>query len=307
MIIKDKEIKHSTLKHIQQGEEAEKQMAFYLKREFQDNKEVFVFNDVKFEYSNEIAQIDHLILTYYGFIIIESKSCVGKISYDNHDQWIRHYTNKEEGMASPIQQTKRQFQVFKNLLNNNASDLLDKFMFLQKRFGSASIDYIVSVADKTILNHPEERNENILKSDQVCERINNIINLQKKNNLKTKFFLNKEEDTVFKFKDSEVDNLVKFIQEKDINKIESKIEKQEKIINQNNMNIENKNISCKHDNKIHYGKYGYYFKCEKCNENTRIKEICTFCNSKNTKIRKSKNDFFLTCKDCNQESFYWKN
>ena len=75
----------------------------------------------------------------------------------------------------------------------------------------------------------------------------------------------------------------------------------------NNNNIEKENSECKHDNKIHYGKFGYYFKCSQCNTNTKIKETCSSCNSKNTKIRKSKNDFFIVCKDCNQEKFYWKN
>ncbi len=305
MIIKDKKIKNSKYKHIQQGEEAEKQMAFYLKRSFSENNEIFVFNDVKFECNGETAQIDHLILTYYGFIIVESKSCVGHLSYDKHDQWIRHYKNKEEGMPSPIQQTKRQYQILKNILNNNASNLLDKFMFLQKRFGFISIDSIISVADKTILNHPEERNENILKSDQVCDRINDIIDLQKKMNFKTKLFLTKEEDFVFKFKEEEVNKLVKFIKENDINKYEIKEENINTPLNNNN--IEKENSECKHDNKIHYGKFGYYFKCSQCNTNTKIKETCSSCNSKNTKIRKSKNDFFIVCKDCNQEKFYWKN
>ena len=55
-------------------------------------------------------------------------------------------------------------------------------MFLQKGFNSASFDSIISVSDKTILEHPEKRDENILKSDQVCERISDILKLHKKNN-----------------------------------------------------------------------------------------------------------------------------
>lgn len=305
MIIKDKKIKNSKYKNIQQGEEAEKQMAFYLKRAFSENKDVFVFNDVKFEYKGEIAQIDHLILTYYGFILIESKSCVGQLSYDNHDQWIRNYINKKEGMPSPIQQTKRQYQILKNILNENAHNLIGKFMFLQKKFGAASIDIIVSIADKTILEHPEKRDENILKSDQVCDRISSILKLNKKNNIKTKFLLSKTEEIVFKFKDEEINKIIKFIKENDINKY--KIEK--KVLD----SIENKikepilNNNCEHENKINYGKFGYYFKCSICEKNTKIKEFCNCCKSKNTKIRKEKDNFFIVCKDCDKEYFYFKN
>ena len=207
-------------------------------------------------------------------------------------------------MPSPIEQSKRQYQILRNILNDNAKNLLNKFMFLQKKFGCASFNPIVSIADKTILKHPEKRNEDILKSDHVSERITNIIKENKKNNRPTSLLMAKEKDLVFKFKKEEVERIVDFIKDNDINKEISKVST---IVKKQPIFTKIKTNDCEHNNQIHYGKFGYYFKCSTCEQNTKIKEICNCCQSKKTKIRKSKNEFFIVCKDCHKEYSYFKN
>jgi len=54
------------------GAEAEEKMAFYLRRMFSNDKNIFVFNDLRFkDDSDDRVQIDHLILHRHGFIIVE--------------------------------------------------------------------------------------------------------------------------------------------------------------------------------------------------------------------------------------------
>ena len=66
MIEKEKQNEKTTNQLKQQGNSAEEQMAFYLRRAFADNKDVWVFNDLYVEHNGEIAQIDHLVLFKYG-------------------------------------------------------------------------------------------------------------------------------------------------------------------------------------------------------------------------------------------------
>ncbi len=54
------------------GDEAEKQMAHYLKRAYQKNKDIHVINDLRLVLGDDAAQIDHLVIHRFGFIIVIS-------------------------------------------------------------------------------------------------------------------------------------------------------------------------------------------------------------------------------------------
>ena len=62
-------------------------MAFYLKREFTKDDDIFVFNDLRFSYQGEYSQIDHLILHRFGFVLIESKSIYGEVKVNAQGEW----------------------------------------------------------------------------------------------------------------------------------------------------------------------------------------------------------------------------
>src|SRR2546423_13797828 len=70
--------------------EAEKQMAFYLRRAFGTSDHILLFNDLRLVADDgEVAQIDHLILHPNGFILIESKSIAGSVLINEHGEWCR--------------------------------------------------------------------------------------------------------------------------------------------------------------------------------------------------------------------------
>ena len=55
------------------GEDAERQMAHYLKREFGKQKDCFVLNDLRLcdvDDPDEAAQMDHLLVTGFEFLAI---------------------------------------------------------------------------------------------------------------------------------------------------------------------------------------------------------------------------------------------
>lgn len=108
MIVKEKNSPSPTDKYGKAGYEAEKQMAFYLRRAFSEKQDFFLFNDVKFQRNGETTQIDHLVLHAHGFYLVESKSVTGSISVNKQGEYTRRFGNKTSGMKSPVTQVKMQ-------------------------------------------------------------------------------------------------------------------------------------------------------------------------------------------------------
>jgi hypothetical protein len=74
MILKTKQAQAAYTPQTKAGLKQEQDVAFFLRRAFKDHPQVLVINDFKFRFNDETAQIDHLIVYSYGFILIESKS-----------------------------------------------------------------------------------------------------------------------------------------------------------------------------------------------------------------------------------------
>lgn len=120
------------------GEKAERQMAFYLHRAFQNESTVRVLNDLRLvdplqpEYNGDpgVCQIDHLVLHRWGAFVIESKSVSDavRITRDGTggDEWRRVFGRREEGMVSPIKQAERQSEFLRKFLQPHAERLLEK-------------------------------------------------------------------------------------------------------------------------------------------------------------------------------------
>ncbi len=182
------------------GRIAEEQLAFYLRRAFAEDKDILVFNNLRFENKHDVAQIDHLILHKYGMIIIESKSVTTKVEINEREEWIRWFDNTPKGMPSPIQQAKRQGEFLKSYLNQFAPVLLGRVVMLQKYFGGMPIDYIVSISDSGIIKRSKAASlEEVCKADQVSEKVRNIFESWKKINgffslnLEKGYFFSQEE------------------------------------------------------------------------------------------------------------------
>lgn len=183
MILKEKEIRGSQDPKIRAGEEAEKQMAFYLKRAFANKEDIFVLNDLRITYENEVAQIDHLIITNYGIFIIESKSVHGEILVNQNDEWSRTYNNRKEGIASPVLQAEAQGRLLKNLLINNKEKLRSKFLGIQQGFNFCPILVYIAVSDSGIIGRNTAVPE-LFKADQITQTITKKHDqLKKKNSL----------------------------------------------------------------------------------------------------------------------------
>ena len=152
MILKEIDEKIITKDFEKYGHEAEKQMSFYLKRAFQNDKEIHVINDLRLKMNDDVAQIDHLIFHRYGFIIVESKSVTSKISINEFGEWTRHYPKFSRGMPSPINQAKTQLDFLRTYLTARSDYLLKKRLLIKFTFKDFKFDLLIAISDSGIIN-----------------------------------------------------------------------------------------------------------------------------------------------------------
>ena len=148
----------------QAGHRAELEMAFYLRRFFNDNSEIFILHDFSIFHKREKAQIDHLIVHAGGFIIIESKSVASEIFVDDQMQWSRAYQGKHRGMRSPIIQCEMQEMLLKNNLRT----------YCDKKWANAPLSVLVAISDSGMIRSSVSLG-NVVKADQVPSKIRAIL------------------------------------------------------------------------------------------------------------------------------------
>lgn len=162
MIYKQKEDQLRRSANEKKGDAAELQMAFYLRRYFSESAEINVLNDVCLTFKGEAAQIDHLIITPYRWWIVESKSISGKIIIQEDGQWIKQFSSREFGFASPIHQAKLQGRILEANFKN---------YFMNTNRGGRPLSILVAISDDGIIEDHRSQRGDVLKSDLVCERI----------------------------------------------------------------------------------------------------------------------------------------
>lgn len=207
MILKDKEFTNPSDPRLLAGEEAEKQLAFYLKRALKKCDDYFVINDLRIIHDGETAQIDHCIVSPYGLFIIESKSCHGNIIVDKSNRWIRTINGKEEGMKSPVLQAIEQGKIVRELLRANTEKLLGKMLMGQVQRGFKYCPFLiyVAVSDSGIIKQEIDVAE-LYKADEVAKAITDKLDeLKNKSDLLSpKFWFSSEVGWRMKHEESKI-------------------------------------------------------------------------------------------------------
>jgi hypothetical protein len=175
MIVKELDLIETSDKFEQAGYNAESQLAFYLNREFKDDPQFLIFNNLRLEKAGDACQIDHLVLHRYGMIIIESKSVTTRVEVNEFGEWKRWFSNWQ-GMPSPILQAQRQGKFLKDYLEDHVEKLLNKMLFgKQSRFTKMPIDVLVAISDSGIINRPKnDKLDIVCKADQISDKVKAI-------------------------------------------------------------------------------------------------------------------------------------
>jgi hypothetical protein len=317
MILKERDPREhpDTDKFSKAGAAAEQQMAFYLRRAFVDTPDIFIFNDLRLkDDANDRVQVDHLVLHRHGFVVIESKSVSTGVAVNNRGEWVRFWNGRPEGMPSPVQQVKLQIDFLRRAFDANCETLIGKLLGIkQMRFVNCPFEILVAVSDHGTIKRETDIPE-VVKADQVPDRICAILERHKK---ARSFFSLTNLDTsnmdgVYNFSDEEIGNISRFCLEhhyplvldrgsktdpaKLVTVVEEALPKHPASppSQMKGLGICDK---CGAQCLIQWGKYGYYWKCLKCNGNMPLREYCPTCKQK-IKLRKDGNRFFKYCGLC---------
>jgi len=308
MILKDKTLQNAVSPIAKAGQKQEQDVAFFLRRAFKEHQQVYVINDFKFTYNDETAQIDHLIVYTYGFVLIESKSITGEVKVNNLGEWTRSLNSKWSGMASPIKQVELQQKLLREMLHANRESILGKVLGIkQQSFGMRCWNNVCAVSSNAIIDRdsmPNKVSKQLVKTEFLIDKLRELMKLKTHVITKLNPF-----DTRPSFSDEELKSITSFLmaQLADTKYAKSIIKQavvQEPVKIKTKINVDSilqcKSCGEKSDYSPQYGKYGYFIKCNKCETNTAMKIPCVSCGSKNTKVSKKKETYTLVCSDCEQ-------
>lgn len=330
MIVKQKHGEAPADKFGKAGFEAERKMAYKLKVAFEHASDVFVFNDIRFVVKGHPAQIDHLVLHPFGFVLIESKSVSSQIEVNKQLEFVRVFNGRRQGMDSPIAQVKTQAEILKRLVNENKEKLRRKvgFGLIQAHFGEQRFEPLVAISGHGEIIRKGCDPPELMKSDAIVERIRARIKRRQsltgvKAALQFTFSGDAQgkemlEDRLSPLTMEELETIREFLkaQDKPLKKSVSSVPSPEPIADRKLVPgpppIASKEVSFKHscrhcegnNLKVVYGKYGYYFKCNQCDLNTKIDLTCE-CGEK-AKISKRGQRFHWKC-SCGNEDLFFKN
>ncbi len=301
MITKELDPFKSDDKFLRAGRTAEEKMAFYLRVDFDDDKETRVLNGIRIQVGDGAVQMDHLVIHPWGMIIVESKSVTGTIQIKEDGQWIRWFNDKSSGMESPVVQATIQAKRLRKHLNRTAKP--DGF------FDRIPIDILVAISDQGIIRPPKNgKVESVWKADQIVEKI--------QGRLQT---LRESEQPVLASKHMDAIAAYLVAIHKPLTSPVTAIMETQRAAPPSYKVAEPAptytkaaaaSSTCKHCNgtklEALWGKYGYYFRCLECGKNTAIQSKCSTCGY-SEKIHKRGNDFLAECENCNASRHFYTN
>jgi hypothetical protein len=307
------------------GRRHEQDVDFHLHRGMKGEKNIHLFHDVKFEVDGETAQIDHLVLHKYGFILIESKCVYGEISVNANNEWSRSFKNQWYGIPSPIAQAEAQKVILKQALLAATNELLGKLFGVQKGFGGRRYDVLVAISSSAIIHRadmPEDVDNVTFKSEFLAAQVRALIF-----SYSGGWLLPNE----VSFTEDEMTAIGDFLQRHQQTPCSSATTPSEAISEHADhaspaqdktatttpvvVPIEKDTapatpsqpttwaVACKHCQNTtglsgQYGRWGYYTHCSQCEKNTPLKTNCVKCKGTETRVNKKRNVYTLNCSVC---------
>ena len=168
---------------IQKGIYGEDAILFELKN---SHLPIMVMRDLNLSYNGLSAQIDFLILTPRGHLVIECKNLIGDIEVNSNGDFIRKYSygrrHIKKGIYSPITQNRRHLDLLREVYKDKKDNFIIKAM-LDNEFSKMFTPFVVIANSNTILNIKyarKEVKEKIIRLDQLNNKIREILNSNEK-------------------------------------------------------------------------------------------------------------------------------
>ncbi|SMP64244.1 Nuclease-related domain-containing protein [Neorhodopirellula lusitana] len=332
MIVTDKATAAPTDPRGKAGYEAEKQMAFFLRRAFMESRDVLVYNDITLERKGERAQIDHLVLHRFGFVIIESKSITGTVEVNEHGEFARDIQGRRIGMRSPIEQASLQSQLLQGLLNEQKELLRPKKILgkLQPQFSDERFHVFVAISDQGVIERNGVNPPELMKAERVVKEIaekskayeqtQGVMGFVKYMMAKKEEAKQLEDHHVSPFSDEELENIAQFLKRRSQRSGTGHQHATQKRVKQvapaQVAQPKTKTVGTPFTMQCHscgvkdidilYGRYGYYISCRACDKTETVPQKCEICSTK-AKLRKKANCFYRDCEACGTQNLVHTN
>jgi len=295
------------------GLKGEQDAAYLIDFHYGASKHRAVIHDLRLEHAGRVAQIDHLIITrWLDCYVLESKHFHAGIKITEQGEFLRWNDFKRtfEGMESPLEQNQRHIAVLKDVMAT-----LD----LPVRLGLTirpSFHSFVLVSGKARIDRPKTFDTGrVIKVDQIKSAISKDVD---------------EESTL-----TTLASMAKMVSVDTVRNVAEQLVGMHRPVQWNipkpsalppsksgpaadgpsslaqapATSMMDGGPRCKrcgsHDGAILYGKYGYYFKCAGCSENTKIRFQCQ--PGHKPKLRKAGDHFFRECAECGTSQQYFVN
>jgi len=158
------------LDRVKNGYEKEKENAYLLNFEYKNSKNIYVIHDIRLEYKDRTAQIDHILLTRLGIEVLESKSFNGEVTIKSDNSIEVQYKTRKIAQQNPLEQSKRHELVIKDILN-------DECLLTNKIGQELDISSKVLFNPKTIITNDPLPSDFVRADSYVKERNKEIDNM----------------------------------------------------------------------------------------------------------------------------------
>lgn len=147
---------------LRMGMSGERNAAHYIDHYFKESLNLAVLHDLRLELDDEVAQIDHLIISRgFLFYLLETKNFSGNLSINEHGEFTVHYGSGSKGIPSPLEQSKRHEKVLSKWLER---------LGITGRLGSKpQFFHAVLIDPKGTIRRPDPGKfdtSNVIKADQ---------------------------------------------------------------------------------------------------------------------------------------------
>jgi hypothetical protein len=158
------------LRCIKSGDQGEKDAAYFIDFHFASSQNWAVIHDLRLEYRDKVAQIDHLLINRYCEVyVLESKNFSYGVKISDSGEFLVSNKNKYFSIESPIEQNKRHLIVLE--------EIFKQYDVMPKRLGitiNPNFRSYILVSTKSRVIRPSKKifdTSMVIKSDTLRTKI----------------------------------------------------------------------------------------------------------------------------------------
>lgn len=163
------------IRNIQAGIRGEEEAAYEMKVHWGESKNWMIIHDLRIQYGDLVAQIDHLIINrWLEMWVCESKHFSEGIGINEHGEFAAFFGSKPYGVPSPIEQNNKHILILRRLFDSGAVKLPTRLGFTIK----PDLKSLVVVSKGARISRPKAKIDGldcIIKNDQVFKTIDKAV------------------------------------------------------------------------------------------------------------------------------------